>query len=146
MAEPFPSNPRAVIHPHRMDTVGFLLATSPPCARLLDEEVRRVRRTLVALPPGGTPPKPLPRSWLLAVLVCPGDNLAGIAPWVRSLPLRERERVWLYLHPDTDPIAALAPWYAAGLEDPVVSLAHDFKTFHKSFGARLNLQTYTDFK
>lgn len=146
MTEPFPSNPRDVIHPHRFETVGYLFATSPPCIRVQEQEVQRVKRTLVPLRPGGLPPNHRPKSWILAVLVCPGDSLAEVAPWVRGLPARDRERVYLYFHPETDRVAALAPWYAAGLDDPPVSLAHDFKTFHKSFGARMNLQTYNDFK
>lgn len=146
MTEPFPSNPRDVIHPHRLDTVGYLLATSGPCLRIVADEVRHVKRTLSALAPGSTPPSSRPKSWVLAILVCPGDTLQGIAPWVRGLAARDRERVYLYFHPETDIVAALAPWYASGLDDPITSLAHDFKSFHKSFGARMNLQTYLDFR
>lgn len=105
-----------------------------------------MKRTLVGLKRGQFPPKDRPKSWVLVVLICPGDTLEGVAEWVRRLPRRDRDRVYLYFHPRTDRVAALAPWHAAGLEDPVVSLAHDFKTFHKSFGARLNLQTYNDFR
>lgn len=146
MAEPFPPNPRDVIHPHRLDTVGYLLATSMPCTRIVADELRHVKRTLVALGPGGTPPASRPKSWVLAVLVCRGDGLAGIAPWVRGLPAADRERVYVFFHPDTDRVAALRPWYEAGLDDPIASLAHDFRSFHKSFGARMNLQTYLDFR
>ena len=146
MTEPFPPNPRDVIHPHRLDTVGYLLATSPPCTRIVADEVRHVRRTLVALAPGSPPPASRPQSWVLAVLVCPGDTLAAIAPWVRRLPPRDRERVYVFFHPDADRVAALEAWYAVGLDDPITSLAHDFKTFHKAFGARMNLQTYLDFR
>lgn len=144
--EPFPPNPRDVIHPHRFETVGFLWAARAPCTRIVAEEVARVRRTLVALPAGGLPPDPLPASWLLAVVVCEGDDLEAVAAWVKRRSARDRERVVLYFHPHADRVAALAPWYAAGLDDPVVGLAHDFKTFHKAFGARLNLQTYDDFR
>jgi hypothetical protein len=146
VTEPFPPNPRDVIHPHRLETVGFLLATRPPCTRIVVDEVRNVKRTLKALGPGDIPPSPLPRSWVLALLVCPGDTLEGIATWVRRLPARDRERVYLFFHPDVDRVAALASWYEAGLDDPIVSLAHDFRSFHKSFGARMNLQTYLDFR
>ncbi len=146
MTEAFPGNPRDVIHPHRFETAGYLLATSAPCTRIVADEVRIVKRTLYALTSGHAPPVSRPRSWVLAILVCPGDTLAGIAPWVRRLASRDRERVYVYFHPDTDQVAALAPWYKAGLDDPITSLAQDFRSFHKSFGARMNLQTYLDFR
>lgn len=129
-----------------METVGFLYASRPPCQGIRDDEVRRIKRTLVPVGPGGFPSRPLPKSWVLAVLVCPGDSLQDVAAWVRGVPRRDRERVYVYFHPATDRVAALSAWYAAGLDDPIVSLAHDFTTFHKSFGARMNLQTYNDFR
>lgn len=146
MAERFPPNPRDVIHPHRLETVGYLLATSPPCTRIVADEVRHVKRTLVALEAGNTPPASRPKSWVLAVLVCPGDTLSPIAPWVRGLPPKDRDRVYVFFHPEADRVAALGPWYEAGLDDPITSLAHDYRSFHKSFGARMNLQTYLDFR
>lgn len=146
MAEPFPPNPRDVVHPHRLETVGYLLATSPPCTRIAADELRIGKRTLSTLGRGETPPASRPKSWALAILVCPGDTLGTIAPWVRGLAAKDRERVYVFFHPDTDRVAALAPWYDAGLDDPITSLAHDFKSFHKAFGARMNLQTYVDFR
>lgn len=101
---------------------------------IVADEIRRVKRTLRAIAPGGAPPSSRPRSWVLAVLVCPGDTLAGTASWVRGLAPRDRDRVYVYFHPHTDRVAALAPWYAAGLDDPITSLAHDFKSFPSVVG------------
>ncbi len=86
----------------------------------------------------------LPRSWLIGVLLCPGDDTRVIADWASSLPAPEVGRVRFYHHPDLDLVAALEAWYDAGLPDPRTSEVWNYKTFHKQFGRHLNDQVYRD--
>ena len=124
---------------------AWLWAQSDPCLSIAQQEVKRIRRNLVAVGPSGAPAVPSsPAWWLLAVLLCPGDTTGAIAAWAKAIRGPVSDRVRFYLHPETDPVAALAAWYNAGLPDPLTAEVEDFKTFHQQFGWDYNNQVYRD--
>lgn len=129
---------------HHRKTTGFVLAPSRPCVDIREEEVRAIHRNLRPVGVEDLPRLRLPASWILAAIVCPGDDLRPLAEWAGALARDAVDRVRLYAHPDVDLVDALAPWYAAGLDDPLTAEAEDFVTFHKQFGWDFNNQVYRD--
>lgn len=135
----------ATVREHHPDAEGWLVASREPCITIRGREVQHVDRVLRPTGPTGLPdPGDLPRSWMLAVLLCPGDDTALVAAWASSIPAGERDRVRFYHHPDVDLTGAFEAWYAAGLADPRTFEIQDFKTFHKQFGRHFNDQVYRD--
>src|SRR5688572_7337759 len=102
-------------------TSGFLLALRDPCIRLRDDELAAIRknRVLVGMDAAALARWTPPPSWMLAVLLCPGDDAGPVVDWVRK-QRADPDRVKFYVHKGTDPFQALAAWGAAGLPDPVV--------------------------
>lgn len=133
------------VRKHHPRAEGWLVASREPCIAIQRREILNVDRVLHPTDPGDLPdPAALPSSWLLAVLLCPGDDTTHVAVWTRSLPAEDRDRVRFYHHPDVDLHEALAAWYEQGLEDPRTFEVRDFKTFHKQFGRHFNDQVYRD--
>lgn len=135
---------REIVRAHWRDTTAFLLATSEPCMSLRELEIARVRRLLVGLAPEELSTLRLPDSWLLAVLLCPGDDTASLVPFVAGLPPRDRDRVVFFLHPDADLVQAFHAWYAAGLPDPHTLDAGDYRSLAPKLGHELNKRIALD--
>lgn len=134
----------SVVRANWAKTRGYLLAGREPCIRMRDEEVGNVRRVLLAVHPDDLSSIKLSRSWILGVILCPGDSSAAVAEWVktrRALP----SRVWFFLHPDTD-LAALRDWKAAGYATDQVDVVASWQEIHPLFGAALSDQVYADFR
>jgi len=124
---------------------GWIWATSEPCTSIGEQEVRRIRRNLETVRPGAVPPARAARRWgLVAVLLCPGDTAATVVAWLGGLRGAEPDRVRFYVHPGTDLVAALSPWFASGWDDPFTAEVEDFATFHRQFGWDFNNQVYRD--
>lgn len=121
-----------------------MVASSEPCRSIRDQEVARIRRQLRALEPEDLPRTIRAPSWMVGVLLCPGDGTETVARWAVALLEADRERVRFYHHPRVDLVAAFAAWYAGGLPDPVRAEVSDFKSFHKRFGWDFNNQVYRD--
>lgn len=134
-----------VVRAHHSKSVGFVVAASAPCLGIRDDEIARVRRNLRPVTPPGLPTPPPEGSWILAVMLCPGDDTASVAAWAATLHPSLVDRIRFYHHPDTDLVAALTAWYAAGLPDPLTAEISDFASFHKQFGLDFNNQVYRDF-
>lgn len=137
-----------VIRRHRFDTTAFLVAAQPNCldiGRLESQKVtgRRLRLVTAAELPG---PDRLPASWVVAVLLCPGDTTERIAPWAKQLPTPFWHRIWFYKARGLDPESAYAPWKEAGLGKPLADAFQDFLDFNRLFANDLNEQIYQDFK
>lgn len=141
-----PSDPARyadVVRRHQGRTRGYLLAFQVECRDIVDQEVLRIRRTLRAIEPGGL--DGIARgSWVLGVLLCPGDDLGALVPWARGLSAADRDRILLYHRPRTDIEEALRGWAAAGMDGPVVTPVRDFATFHKVFGKHFNDRVWLD--
>lgn len=122
-------------------TAGFLVAGEPPCIPIVRDEIRHVRRRLSFVSLEDVESVTVSGSWFMAVIVCPGDDLTGLARWATG---HDVHRVHFYLHADT-PKRRLAPWRDAGhplthVDDRITS----WKNLHKVLGWDLNVQVYTD--
>lgn len=140
-----PTDFAAIVGAHHREARAFLLATSEHCAEVRDREVEVVRRNLEVVDPAALLDLEPEGSWVLAVLVCPGDTVEAVARWAAELPAEALQRVLIYLRTDVDTVAALAPWYAADLPNPYTADFTDWAGFHKQFGADFNNQVYRDF-
>lgn len=125
------------------ETRGFLLASTEPCLSIRDEELAAVRDNRVLVGVDDLADWEPPESWLLGVVLCPGDGVAPLVAWM-SRRRRDADRVRFYLHPET-PVEVLRPWAEAGL--PVRRVQADIASWqqlHKRFGLALNDRVYAD--
>ncbi len=139
----------AVIRRHRLDTVAYLLASDGDCLGVTQQIVERVTgRNLVLTDVESLLHHPLPESWALAVLLCPGDDTAGLAEWARGVSESDREqRIWFYESPGIDAARAYAPWLRAGHGSEILRDTFDgWKDFNRLFGNDLNQRIWLDFR
>lgn len=136
------------IRRHRFDTTAFLVAVQPNCLGIAALESQKVTgRRLKLLAPNAPPsPDALPASWVVAVLLCPGDSTTEITKWARRLPAAARSRIWFYEAPTLDVPLAYGSWKDAGLGNPLADAFADFLDFNRLFANDLNEQIYQDYK
>ena len=144
---------RAVILAHMHDTLTYLATGQPACDAIRDKEAaatrprvtpqrtgRRIRPMKIAdlgvLRPEG--------SWLLVVLLCPGDDVGSLTRWASRLPVLDRRRIRLFQHPDVDLAVALAPWMKARLPPVSVDLAPNQVVLHHTLGQYINERIWLD--
>lgn len=134
-----------VVRGHWKQTTGFLLASAEPCLSIRDQELESVGgRALASRSPKDLERWNPPRSWILAVIVCPGDSLQPVVDWVHR-HRADPDRVWFFLHPRTDP-APLRSWLEAGHDTVHVDSVSNWQELHKLFGLALNDRVYADWK
>ncbi|HEV8359346.1 MAG TPA: hypothetical protein VGR28_02715 [Candidatus Thermoplasmatota archaeon] len=143
---PLPPGYAQVVRAHHRKTAAYLLATQPDCTRVRDEEIRRVRRRLEPLvlddlAAGRFRPR---GSWLLAVLLCRGDDTDALAAWATGVSVEDRDRVRFYYRRGTDLAVALRAWVDGGLGAPLAAEVRDFASFHKVFGKHLHDRVWLD--
>ncbi len=132
-----------VVRLHWRKTTGFLLATRDPCLETRNKEIHAVTgRNLVALDLDQLEEWEPPESWILGVLLCPGDSTDQVAQWVQRRRA-DPSRVWFFVHPDAKQ-EAFAPWQRAGLPLEHVDYVADWKPLHPFLGLALNDQVYAD--
>lgn len=133
----------SIVRSNWKQTTGYLLASRQPCLDIRDDERRSVQgRVLVARDASDLTHWVPSQSWVLAVIVCPGDSLDSLAAWVQRHRV-DTSRIWFFLHPTT-PLEALRPWSDAGHPTDQVDVVEDWRRLHKLFGAALNDQIYLD--
>lgn len=126
-------------------TTGFLLASREPCLQIRDRELMAVRgRALASRDVADLARWQPPDSWLLAVIVCPGDSIDPIVEWTKR-HRADPTRVRFFLHPAASP-SVLKSWQAAGYPTDRVDIVADWKELHKLFGLALNDRAYADWK
>ena len=125
-------------------TRGFILATAQPCLSIRSLEFVAIQRDLQPAVATRLSGLNLPGSWLLAVLLCPGDTTDDVAGWAARLPVGAVDRIRFYVHPKADVMQALSGWVGAGLPPPRVHEIPDWKAFHRQFGLHLTDMTYRD--
>lgn len=140
-----PADYRDVVHAGRLDTRVFLLAGELPCIRLRDEAARPEGRDYRTADLGGLEDVEPPQRFLVAAILCPGEDTEILVAWMRRRGV-DAGRVFLVLHPETDAVAALAPWYEAGHADPVFVEADRWSGFAKDLGRFVNDWIYADAK
>ncbi|MFO1533693.1 MAG: hypothetical protein ABR562_08400 [Thermoplasmatota archaeon] len=140
-----PSDYRSVVHPLRMETRVFLVASTHPCIRIRDEAAKPTGRDYRTVDAGELAALDPPRQWVLAVLLCPGDDAAEVVAWLGAHG-GDPDRVLFILHPGTDAVAALRPWYAAGFPDAVAIEAAAWGQLAKPLGQFVNDWIYAQAK
>lgn len=134
-----------VVRTHWRRTTGFLLASREPCLGIRQAELRAVRgRALASRDVNDLLDWKPPESWLLAVILCPGDAVQPVLDWVRKHKA-DPSRVWFFVHRDTD-IVLLHPWADAGFPTDQVDVVSTWQALHKLFGLALNDRVYADWK
>ncbi len=132
-----------VVRRHWRRTTGFLLASREPCLTIRDQEIEAVKgRALVSREIEQLIQWQPPESWVLGIILCPGDTIDEVVAWCRNTKA-DPARVWFYLHPDTYH-QILELWEDAGFEADQVDYVSTLKELHKLFGLALNDQVYAD--
>jgi len=139
-----PQDWTVTVRTHWRQVTAYIVSSShPSCIRMAADEVAHIERNMVHVELTQIARLKPARHWFMAVLVCPGDDLAGLAQWAKG---REATRVHFYFHKETD-TQALAPWRDAGL--PLSRVAEErytkFGPLHKQLGLDLSDQVYGDF-
>lgn len=128
-------------------TTAFLLAGSDPCITIRDEELEVIQgnRVLVGLSFDDLRTWEPSGSWMLAVLLCPGDTTERLATWAAKRDI-DTGRVHFYLHPETS-WGALETWHEAGYPtDQVDDDIDSWERLHRLFGLDLSEQIYKDWR
>lgn len=137
---------RDVVAAHHRDSDAILVAGREPYITIAREERAKVRgRTFRVVRFDEVEGLTVRRSWAMAVLVCPGDDVAPVARWVLAGD-RDPRRVVFYLHPRVDIHRALAPWHREGLQVHTMRRVTGWKQLHKHFGAHWNVRVWDDFR
>jgi hypothetical protein len=122
-------------------TTGYLVAGHEPCIQIGQDEVRHVRRRLVIVDLAAIENVQPEGSWFMAVIVCRGDDLSGLAAWAARFDV---SRIHFYLHTKAD-TAQLVPWRDAGLPLDRIDEGHSsWRSLHKVLGWDLNVRVYDD--
>lgn len=133
-----------VVRPRFRACDGIVVASSGLCRRIRAQEEKVPGRDFQGATPQGLSKLQLEGSWIVGVLLCPGDDTRAVANWATSLGPDEIDRIRFYYMPGTDLVGALAAWYGVGLPDPVTAEIEDWPTFHKTFGRDHANQVYQD--
>lgn len=135
-----------VVAEHHGDSDAVLVADREPCITIAYDERENVTgRSFQIVAPDELDTLDLRATWIMAVLLCPGDDAEAVRAWVEEDD-RDPRRVLFYLHTDTDAREALAPWHEAGLHVHSTWTVSSWKEFHKHFGAQWNVQVFDDFR
>lgn len=129
---------------------AFLLAQREPCITIRDDEIAHANRWLVGGMPQDLDAWSPPASWMIAVIVCQGDDTQELTRYVVSRGI-DPERVHFYLHASASK-DALAAWAEAGLpldhvedENQKGKPITDWASLHPILGLDLNLHVLNDF-
>lgn len=156
MAPEDPDRYRAVIRAHMRDTMGYLFAKTGRCIDLQSWELdalkpksstQKTGRTIVALDSKTMATLDVRGSWVLGVLLCPGDDTQEVATWAARKKLPSTDRIRFYGIGKIDVAAAFAAWYEAGFGDPdFMAIEGKPERLNHFFGQCLNDQTAQDFE
>jgi hypothetical protein len=137
---------RDVVTKHHSDSDAVLVAAQEPCISIAYDERENVAgRSFRIEHPDGLADLMLRESWIMAVLLCPGDNASLVAAWVRA-GNRDPRRILFYVHPRTNPRKALAPWRESGLPVHSTWTVRNWRELHRHFGAAWNVRVFDDFR
>jgi hypothetical protein len=125
-------------------TVGYVVASSGLCRTVQEKYVSSIDRNVVGHSLHDLDFEPA-QSWIMAVIVCPGDDLSGVTKWAMNNGAMNLDRMVFFFAKGVDVVKALQPWHSEGLADPYTSEFEDYKDFTKQFGRALNDRVFTDF-
>lgn len=134
----------AIVRAHWRQVTAYIVSSHhPSCIRMAKDEVTHIQRVMQWIALDGIAALRPARRWFMAVIICPGDDLAPLAKWAKG---RAADRIHFYLHADADP-QQLAPWRDAGLPLDHVE-EQRFRSFgpmHARLGLALSDRVYGDF-
>ena len=140
MDVPFPVGWHEVVRKHFANTAGYVVATSGACLEIQRQEAKhpkgKVRgRDFQPLAPAALKHLRTPASWFMGIILCPGDDVEECASWSARLDGRDRDRIVLFVHPDTsqDEVEA-ASSKVAGYRPQIVPLPESWAAFHHTYG------------
>lgn len=131
---------------HWEDTTAYLLGFRKPCIDIRDAELREIRdhRVVVSLDARELTTWKPPKSWFMAVLLCPGDDLKPLLDWIKKRGV-DANRIHLYVHRHQDVDEFATAWEEAGHSaynlDSNINSWHDL---HQLLGNHLSIRIYQD--
>ncbi len=135
---PVPPTFRDVVQKHWRSTPAYVVANVPPCLGLRDQAIlpkgRRYEATAFGDLASITPPK----SWAMAVILCPGDTLDDVAAWAMRHKVEDGNRSLFFHVAGVDLRAALAPWREAGYGLPLLVEVETWLDMARVLGQHLN--------
>lgn len=143
-SEGLPPNFAEVVRPRFEDCDGIVVAASGECLKIQAQEEDIPGREFKGLRPGDLDDLELQGSWLVGILLCPGDHTKAIAAWASTLGPSNVDRVRFYYLPNVDLGDAFEAWYETGLLDPLTAEVEDWPSFHQTFGRDHSNQVYED--
>jgi len=132
-----PADYRDIVHSSRLQTRVFVVAAREPCITMRTATVKPRGRDHQAVALDELAQVKPPERWVVAVLLCPGDDARDVVTWLKR-HRGDPHRVLFILHPSTDPVAALRPWYDAKHPDPYFIEASTWKELAAQFGTFVN--------
>lgn len=127
-------------------TTAYLFALAEPCISIRDDELRAIKanRVLVGLSPADLHKWTPPESWFMAVILCPGDDLAPLVAWATRHRV-DASRIHFYVRREADLHAFMAQWSKAGFAtDGADAGITTWKELHHLFGLHLSNRILLD--
>ncbi len=133
-----------VVRAHWPKLTAYIVSSAhPSCVKMAKDEIAHIERVMEHVPLADIAALRPRKHWFMAVIVCPGDDLSGLAKWAKK---HDAQRVHFYFHRDAKK-TLLAPWRDAGHSLARVE-QEQFATYgrmHAKLGLALNDQVYGDF-
>lgn len=140
-----PTDFAEVVRPHFDECDGVVVASSGQCLEIQAKEEEQVPgRDFSGVRPEDLPGLELEESWLVGILLCPGDETEEVSTWASTLDPTDLDRVRFYYTPDVDLVDAFGAWYEEGLPDPRTAEVEGWEDFHQTFGRDHSNQVYRD--
>lgn len=141
---------RDVIREHMHDTMTYVFASGGAAKKIqLDLTAKafpvkkNAGRPTSAVDATTLPRNPLPKSWLLIVLVNDEEDVASVAAWAKG---KETSRVAVFFPPGTDLYVGMKTWASHDLPSPgVVDHFRAVPGFRQDVGIRINGRIHLDF-
>ena len=127
-------------------TTAYLLALGEPCITMRDDELRAIKanRVLVGMSATDLQTWTPPGSWFMAVILCPGDDLAPLIDWATQHDVDE-SRIHFYIKQERDLDAFMAQWNEAGFAtDGADAGITTWRELHHLFGLHLSNRILMD--
>lgn len=140
------SNQRAVIRAHAKDTVCYVFAETGDCLHLARGRAEAMTGRTLRHVTSARLPTGLPKSWMVAAILCPGDTTDALAAWASRLEPGQLDRIVFYEPPQLDKVApqVYAAWIGRHLPDPVRQQVRDFRELNRLLGSDLNIRILQD--
>lgn len=137
------SHLKAIVEPNMGTSPGLFVASRQPCIGIAAEPPAKRRLSRRLTPDELAKVSPLPRSYAIAVVLCPGDDTQALATFAGQHKLPS-DRFYFFYAPGTDIKSALRHWLAADRSVLYSFEIHDWKGLNQKFGAFWNACVHDD--